>query len=226
VIVSALRFDTPIADAEYDSLCRIVLRERLEKVRKVFRRADRERSLLGEALLRFHLIGDFGIKESEIRFSRNKFGKPSLEGGNVLFNVSHSGVWVTCILDSEQVGIDVERIKEIDMSIAERFFSASEFSHLMKQSEAERCASFFDLWTLKESFIKAIGKGLSLSLASFSVTFAGGCPFIEHDPSLGTWFVKQYEFDPDYRLAACAQHPGFPERPAFVSLGTMLSRLG
>jgi 4'-phosphopantetheinyl transferase len=76
------------------------------------------------------------------------------------------------VLDHE-IGIDVENsIRKIDINIANRFFSKQESEVLGQTMENEKQNLFFDFWTLKESYIKARGRGLSIPLDKFSFTIS------------------------------------------------------
>lgn len=77
-------------------------------------------------------------------------------------------------MDNLPVGIDVEQIKPIDIKISERFFSKQEFNKLLGKSYTEREPYFYELWTLQESYIKAVEKGLSIPLDSFTIRINGG----------------------------------------------------
>jgi phosphopantetheine--protein transferase-like protein len=68
----------------------------------------------------------------------------------------------------------VEEIKPIDLKIARRFFTKREHAHLLEWPEALRTERFFELWTMKESYIKLKGAGLSLPLSSFDVLDENG----------------------------------------------------
>jgi 4'-phosphopantetheinyl transferase len=104
-------------------------------------------------------------------------GKPSIakeqNSPGLRFNVSHSGglglIAVTC---NREIGVDVEtRQKVVDyMAIAKRFFSAREHRGLAQLPGESRPTAFLRCWTRKESYVKALGKGLSCSLNSFSVS--------------------------------------------------------
>lgn len=93
---------------------------------------------------------------------------------NIHYNISHSDKQVTGSTDNLPVGIDVEQIKPIDIKISERFFSKHEFNKLLGKSYTEREPYFYELWTLKESYIKAVEKGLSIPLDSFTIRINGG----------------------------------------------------
>ena len=68
------------------------------------------------------------------------------------------------------MGCDLERIGRLRLDLAERFFCREEYEAvLMRETEEERRDCFFRYWVLKESFIKATGRGMALPLNSFSI---------------------------------------------------------
>ena len=85
------------------------------------------------------------------------------------------------------IGIDVEEIDEAkaDLAIAEAYFAPSEVELLRQAPPSERTRCFFRLWTLKEAYIKAIGKGLSAPLSSFAFTFEPIRVAFLHGPQKG-----------------------------------------
>ena len=96
-----------------------------------------------------------------------------LESGDGLpplsFNLSHTHGLVACAITSgSDVGVDVESIgRDVTDGVAERFFSERENADLRQCATAAlRARRFIELWTLKEAYVKAIGKGLSHSLNS------------------------------------------------------------
>jgi 4'-phosphopantetheinyl transferase len=101
------------------------------------------------------------------------------EGSNLQFNVSHSdGVALFALTLDRSIGVDVERVRydfEVK-SIAERFFSAVEQHAFHALPEAQKHRAFFDCWTRKEAYVKAVGQGLSLPLHQFDVSLAPGEP--------------------------------------------------
>ncbi|MEZ8234147.1 4'-phosphopantetheinyl transferase superfamily protein [Vibrio splendidus] len=118
------------------------------------------------------------------RFEYGEKGKPSLVAEQQLktglnFNISHSKehlLIAVCQREGKQVqlGVDIEHARSstnID-SIMKHYFSDKELADLLELSKEEQRERFFDLWALKESYIKATGKGLATSLRSFSFEFS------------------------------------------------------
>jgi 4'-phosphopantetheinyl transferase len=183
--------------------------------------------LLADILVRSVIASELKISNKTIEFNANKYGKPLLkENFSLHFNVSHSEDWVVCVVDDEPVGIDIEKIKPIELEIAARFFSDDEYKMLMAKSQKDRQDFFFDLWTLKESYIKAVGEGLSLPLKSFTVSFPEKDEItVKSGNKLTNWTLKQYYLDPEYKMSVCAAHKAFPVNVVIKKLEDICSEL-
>jgi 4'-phosphopantetheinyl transferase len=141
---------------------------------------DKNRYVVSRAVLRLVIGRYLAQPPKQIRFTYTEHGKPALASVNserLQFNVSHSGglAMMAFCLDAE-VGIDVEQRRPLDdgEQIAKRFFSAAEVAVFMSLPSEQRVEAFFNCWTRKEAYIKAIGEGLSCPLNVFDVTLAPG----------------------------------------------------
>jgi 4'-phosphopantetheinyl transferase len=114
------------------------------------------------------------------------------------------------------LGVDTETTRRpmTDMAeIAGRFFAPHEVAVLSEIVEAERRERFYEFWTLKESYIKARGIGLSLGLSRFAFTIAGDRATIAFEPGFdddpAAWDFRLFRVDPDFRIATSVrQRPG------------------
>ncbi|WP_040951489.1 4'-phosphopantetheinyl transferase family protein [Gorillibacterium massiliense] len=200
-----------------------------DRIRRYRQKADQIRSLLAEIAVRLHIMQKRNLDARQLIFDTNPYGKPYLAGSlDFHYNVSHSGEWVACIFDSSPVGIDVEKIVPIDMAISESFFTSSEHEDLLRLPNDERLSYFFTLWTLKESFIKAVGKGLSIPLRSFSF-FPSADEYADftlqcEKPVEQDYYFKQYSIDPDYKLAVCTTHTRFAAAPLTFTASELCER--
>ncbi|MDE6789331.1 MAG: 4'-phosphopantetheinyl transferase superfamily protein [Ruminococcus sp.] len=96
---------------------------------------------------------------------KNKYGKPSLaEYPEIKYNISHADGISTCIISHSECGIDCENVREYRPNVMKHAFSKNEKNMILSAPENQRDLLFFRLWTLKESYIKAIGMGLSFPL--------------------------------------------------------------
>ncbi|WP_339271864.1 4'-phosphopantetheinyl transferase superfamily protein [Paenibacillus sp. FSL K6-1330] len=216
--VYAIQNSDQIRDETFRALFQTLSPDRQDYVSKFKRASDYQRSVLGDAMVHRILRDKLGLDPMHIEIIRNAYGKPSLKNhDNLHFNVSHSGHWIVCAVSHEPVGIDVEKMEAIDMDIAKRFFHKTEFNALLHCDPSVRLSRFFDLWTLKESYIKAVGKGLHLPLDSFALELLEG----EWAPVLGengeTYYFKQYAVEEGYKLSVCGISCHFPKNVQFVT---------
>ncbi len=131
---------------------------------------DAKRTLYGEILVRYLACQKLHIKNEDIKIECNLYGKPFLKGYPVFsYNISHAGKWIVCIIANYAVGVDIELVKFINLDIAKRFFAKNEYEMLLLESKDNQQELFYQIWTAKESYIKYIGKGLSIPLNSFNV---------------------------------------------------------
>jgi len=227
VIFAATDADT-LSDDLFKRFQNVVSTERKNKAEKFLRREDACRSLLAESLIRYTILNAGFQCCNEIKLTRNEFGKPEPILSGFHFNVSHSGAWVMCAADNEEVGIDVERIHEVDSGISQRFFSSIENKFLSDfQSPTQWLDCFYKLWVLKESYIKAIGKGLHCPLNSFAVLPQndGSAQLICYEKTLPQKYFRIYEIDPAYKCAICCSHQDLPIEVNIVSAQEVLCKL-
>lgn len=144
-----------------------VSKNRKEKIYRYEKTLDKKRSLLAELLIQKVTMEKIGLRNAVIY--RNRYGKPYIKDEEgFYFNISHSGDYVAIGVSDEEIGIDIERKYGVDYRIAKRFFTPKEAQTILSCiEEQERIDTFFKFWTLKESYVKAIGMGLRIPLSSF-----------------------------------------------------------
>jgi 4'-phosphopantetheinyl transferase len=160
---------------------------------------DRERFVLCRGLLRHLLGGYLSIPPDGFELSYGTWGKPTLAPdrghGTLSFNTSHSGNKVVyAITPHRPVGIDIERCDAaVDhLDIMRLFFSPDETASLMALEQEAQREAFFSLWTCKEAYVKAVGKGLRLPLNRVRISFSRpGTPVLveteENHEKYGPW---------------------------------------
>jgi len=200
--------------------------EAQERFSRFSKGADIQRSLLGEMLARYLFADRLKINSHEIVFVVGLNGKPAFpNGGNLHFNISHSGQWAVCALANVPVGVDVERLRKVNPALAERFFAPDEVAALKALSPEMQTEKLIQLWTLKESFLKAIGRGLTRNLNSFSVRRQGSLYSITGDDSASDYHLKLFAIASDYMLAVCAPSAVFSESVEIITVEQMLAAL-
>lgn len=187
--IYTVKINADLQKDEFQLLASLVTGEKREKIKRFRHAADAQRALVGDVLSRYALCGNLGLRNHELIISANGHGKPLVQNrADVHFNLTHAGRYVACCVGDGPVGIDVEEIRPVDLKIAQRFYTESEYAHLLEQSEALRTERFIELWTMKESFIKLKGAGLSIPLNSFNVLDESGAwhyRFIKNNEVIG-----------------------------------------
>ncbi len=146
--------------------------------------SSKNRTDLGEMLV-YEALKDYRGREKGvltarapdgITIRREENGKPYFVGlppgdSPIHFSVSHSGDLWGCIMAGEQVGFDMELIRDnVDyIKIAGRFFAKDEY-RLIQSVGPE---AFFEIWVRKEAYVKYLGTGLSERLSGFSTAAPG-----------------------------------------------------
>lgn len=196
-----------------------------DRILKFYHWHDAHRALFADLLVRMLLIRSKGIRNRDIFFSTLLFGKPVTNFPSFHFNVSHSGDWVVCAIDSQEIGVDIEKVGNIDLEISGNFFSKDEHADIINSEDPT--TRFYDYWTLKESYIKYTGKGLSLPLDSFSIRFfRDGKIGIEADQTLlKDVHFKQYEFATEHKMAVCAGNRHFSDECTIYSIDNIIDTL-
>ena len=166
------QIDTRVDDATYDSLKALLSSEEQQRADRFAFDKDRYAFVVANGVARLLLERFTGTSTKSQKLERNAFRKPSLVDSEWDFNISHSGSLALCgLCQNCPIGVDVERAKaNFDpVELSEHYFSESEKSILRETREDDRFEAFYRCWTRKEAYIKAIGKGLSQPLDSFSV---------------------------------------------------------
>ena len=142
---------------------------------------DRRRFIVGRGVLRSILGLYLYLDPSRLQFRYGPWGKPALVascGGDALsFNLAHSGPLVVYALARSRVlGIDVEQVRPLPDAdrIAAAAFSVRENAAYSALPPEQKQRGFYQCWTLKEAYVKALGEGLVQDWGSFDVSFAPG----------------------------------------------------
>jgi len=161
--------------AEYDNL---LSREERDRAARFSRVRDSLHYIAAHALLRVMLSNFSGVPPTAWRFLSENGARPEIEPGlstlPLRFSLSHTDRLVAAALTlCRTIGLDVETVDRAvpDIEQVIRYFAAAEKSLLDHCAPEQRHRAFFQIWTMKEAFVKATGLGLSLPLDQFAVTF-------------------------------------------------------
>lgn len=187
-------------------------------------RAERFRSgahkdyfTVGRGLLRRILGRYLRMPAKDISFRYGSNGKPSLDNVELPlhFNLAHSqGLVAYAVSPTCELGLDIEFIRPLPglESIASKFFAAAEYSQLISVPANERVKAFFNCWTRKEAYLKALGCGLSAPLDRFQVSLIPGEPacFLrlgDDEYPVSQWTLLNLTLSPEYVGAIAAPLP-------------------
>lgn len=159
-----------LSDIEYQKWYFLMSSEKQNRVDRFRFDDDKKRTVAGEMLARKAICNWCDVAVEDILFDIRKQGKPYAVGLDVEFNISHSGDMVVCAIDSSPVGIDIEKIRPIDLKVAKRICSNDELVYLFGYmpneqdfvctTDKEILTRFFEVWTKKEAYTKWLGSGI------------------------------------------------------------------
>ena len=180
---------------------------------------DRHRFLVTRAMVRTVLSRYASIDPEDWEFATNPHGRPRIGNADadadcagLTFNVSHTdGLIVLAVARAMRLGVDVESVSERTgiLDIAAGSFAPGEVADLQALPAALRQLRFFEYWTLKESYIKARGEGLSIPLDQFGFSLPGERGIVlSTDPrqadTASTWRFQQFRLSPVHLIAVCS----------------------
>jgi 4'-phosphopantetheinyl transferase len=226
--IIAVKIPREVSAQEQQILKRLLTRAEVTLAARLARPVDALRRLVATSFLRMTLGTRVQLPGQRIPLRRGPHGKPFIAARHRLqFNLSHAGDYLVLAFDERELGIDIEQIKQRDMDGISYFFSPRELAAYQNCTSDEKIGFFFDLWTAKESFIKAVGKGFALDLARFTICF-GDTITVETELDPRQWHFRQYALDPGYKMTVCALSADFPSDVrlmAFHELVTSATRL-
>ncbi len=157
---------------------------RLQKAAALKNEADRARSLCAGLALDA-CLRTVGLRERDVTVATDEHGKPYFaDHPDLHFSISHSGDFAVCGLDDAPIGVDLEQHRPLDAErLAKRYLGVTE--PLTREE-------FFSLWTKKESYLKAVGIGLS---------------GLHTEPEAG-WHFREYPLI-GYSLTVCSKKTVF-----------------
>ena len=139
---------------------------RLEKLQKQKSETARRQGIGAELLLIRALRERLGEITLPLEIGTDPGGKPFLKGMDLFFSLSHSGDLAACALSDEPIGLDIQKQSRFREDFIQRFYSPDERQAVLESDD--RDGAFTEIWAKKESYLKAIGSGVSVPLASFS----------------------------------------------------------
>lgn len=178
----------------------------------------RDRFIAVRGLLRQTLANYLNVEPATLSFETGEHGKPSLACDSLHFNLSHTADrLLIAVANFPDVGIDIETIasrSSLD-GIAKRVFSKNEFIQWQQLAPEQQLAGFYRLWTKKEAFVKAVGRGIALGmeLCEFELEANGQLIAIPAEYGMPSdWQVTELLVLPEISAALVTTRCGFELR--------------
>ncbi len=213
-----------VSELDINNIPRSISEDRIKKSSKYFHKKDKKLSIGVEILLN-HALDKIGVTDSI--FDIDEYGKPFLKNyPDIYFNLSHSENYVACAVSDSPVGVDIEYIHDIDLNIAKHYFYGSEYDYILNNDNKEK--AFFDLWVLKESYMKMTGLGFRLALDEFCIEISDEIKLIHNGNTakLGLWDVGGGEYMLGVCSKSCINGPELICLPEIGNLSTIMENTG
>jgi 4'-phosphopantetheinyl transferase len=219
-IVDLWTVDLSLPFAREQDLMKLLSADELHRADAFVFDEDRTRYICWQGSLRCILGGYLGISPALVTFERAEFGKPflcpAINPSDIRFNISHSHtLMLVAVARARELGIDVEYHRDniVAEQIPERFLSPREVVQLRALPLQLQQRAFFNCWTRKEAYIKALGEGLSHPLHSFDVSFApdadAALRYVAGNPEeLTRWSFHNIELGSSYSAALVVEGSG------------------
>jgi len=166
------------------------------------RRPQDAAALAGAGWLLRQALQQWGVEPHRQILTQNPWGKPQLaETALPQFSLSHGGGWAVCAVSDTPVGVDVEAPR-CTMAVAKRWFHENEIRAAEALPQAQQADALLRIWTAKEAFLKALGRGLTLPLDSFVVRLDDDGALLLQSYSDEPWQLHEYTLD-GARICLC-----------------------
>jgi len=188
--------------------------DRIQRMVKYRRESDKKLLIGGELILTSYMSEKLdkswaSLMSTESRLLErglNEYGKPYfIRHPDMAFNISHSGKYCVGAFSDVQIGVDVQIKSEPYAEIADSFFNDDERKILYALPEDKRADYFFTMWTLKESYMKAVGKGMQISLKDIRENKTSNDTYVISAKNEAGRYVARTlsDFDDEYKLSVC-----------------------
>jgi 4'-phosphopantetheinyl transferase len=213
-----ISFERSLDEPALEALRPLLEPAEIARVDKAYSAEVRLRFLAARAIQRTVLARYMDVDPAALRFVTGEYGKPALAAdfaaAGLHFNVTHTaGLVGIAVSRHRDVGLDAENLHErtTALKLARRYFTGAEARNLEALPLSAQPARFYSLWTLKESWMKATGRGIAAGLdnAAFSLDDQHrlvGLDFAAYDAT--DWRFWQFTPTHEHVLALAVRAPG------------------
>jgi 4'-phosphopantetheinyl transferase len=216
-----VRTPQPLERGKLTAWSRLLSADERERAARFMRDADRETFVAAHAMLRLSLSRCAPVDPEDWRFRTGPQGRPEVDGPpaehGLRFSLSHTaGLAICAVTEDAAVGVDVESTgRRTPLEVARRCFAPEEREALAALPPTRRPERFFEHWTLKEAFLKALGLGITYPMERVRFTLLPGRPVqIAVPPDLeaspDAWQFESWRLEGGYTAALAVRSGGTP----------------
>lgn len=144
-------------------------KNRLEKIRKSSNNLLKKEQLGANLLLNDILENYFFMDITKVEYIYNEYGKPYIKDSNLYFSLSHSNGVIALAVSKEEIGIDIELIKDVKDNLAHKVMNEAEYNIYKGLSKNDKINYFYEVWTSKEAYVKKLGSALTLNPSNINI---------------------------------------------------------
>ena len=144
-------------------------KNRLEKIKKSSNNLFKKEQLGSSLLLNDILENYFFMDTTKIEYIYNEFGKPYIKDSNLYFSLSHSNGVIALAVSKEEIGLDIELIKDVKDNLALKVMNEAEYNIYKGLSKNDKISYFYEVWTSKEAYVKKLGTTLTLNPSNINI---------------------------------------------------------
>jgi 4'-phosphopantetheinyl transferase len=210
--LDVLSFQAPLAQSDWTWALSQVSEERRRQINRFLHWQDAHRALFAELLLNTVAVHRLRVPREALVFGRGKWGKPCLlSHPHLHFNLTHSGSHILCASADTPLGIDAESPGPIDEAVWDLALSPDEYRVMHNCPIEDRSQRFITLWTVKESFAKALGMGLELSFTDLTIQDRPeGITLLRRDEPIPDWTFHRGRLASSLTWCLCCRSPHPP----------------
>ena len=144
-------------------------KNRLEKIKKSSNILFKKEQLGSSILLNDILENYFFMDTTKVEYIYNEFGKPYIKDSNLYFSLSHSNGVIALAVSKEEIGLDIELIKDVKDNLAHKVMNEAEYNIYKGLSKNDKISYFYEVWTSKEAYVKKLGSALTLNPSNINI---------------------------------------------------------
>jgi 4'-phosphopantetheinyl transferase len=186
-----------VREEDVITLQKILPQKMINEIIRFRNHEDRRLKLFGKLMVKKY----YENKRLEFQWSEwhlSAEGKPYYNNGNKKFSISHSGNYVIVAFSDQETGADIERLANFDIMSVLSYLHPKEKEYIENASDSEN--AFFKIWTRKEAYLKAIGKGIIDGLNNENC-------LQDQLTQKEKWYLHSISIISNYQIALCTKIP-------------------